>query len=142
MRKLIIASVAIVSVFAFTTVPTPKEEAGIVWEKTTHDFGTVKVGPELKATFEFTNKGKKSVSIKNAKPGCSCTVPDYTKDPVVPGQKGSVSASYKTEGHLGNFSKNVTVLFDDGTTQELIITGNVITDDGGPKKAEFHNLIK
>lgn len=142
MKKFILSSIALISIFSFTVLPKPKAGESIIWDKTTHSFGTVKIGPELKATFTFTNKTKKSVSIKSASPSCSCTVPDYTRTPVAPGKKGIVTASYKTEGHAGSFTKTVNVEFSDGTKQELTITGNVTTDDGGPKKTEFHNFKK
>lgn len=103
----------------------------IKWNKTTHDFGTIKMGPPAEATFTFTNNGKAPVVITAAQPSCGCTTPTYTKTPVMPGKTGEVKASYGTEGRAGFFQKSVKVTFDNGGSQDLIITGTVITDNGG-----------
>src|SRR5574338_121613 len=73
----------------------------IKWIKTTHDFGTVPMGPKAEVTFKFTNNSTAPVVIKSANASCGCTTPSYTTTPVMPGETGEVKASYGTEGRPG-----------------------------------------
>jgi hypothetical protein len=90
-----------------------------------HDFGKIKQNEPASYTFEFTNTGKDPVIITNAKPSCSCTVPEYTKDPVLPGKKGIVKATFNAH-NPGVFSKTIAVTTDKGETVVLKISGEVI----------------
>ena len=58
--------------------------------------------------FEFTNTGKTDIVITNVKPTCGCTVADYTKTPIKPGEKGKVTATYNA-ANKGAFTKTITV---------------------------------
>jgi Protein of unknown function (DUF1573) len=114
--------------FAFTIPNKPKKEKinGILWSETTHNFGDLKIGPDAKAVFIFKNKQKAAVKLKSVEPGCSCTVSSFTSDEVKKNKKGEISATYKTKDRPGYFKKFIKVTFEDGRTQELIITGNII----------------
>ena len=92
---------------------------------TSHDFGTIKLNDIVSYTFEFTNNGKKPVTIIKASPSCSCTVPDYTKEPVLPAQKGMVKATFNAH-KPGVIDKTITVTTDINKTVVLKITGEVI----------------
>ena len=42
--------------------------------------------------------------------GVGCTVPEYTKEPVMPGQKGQIKVTYNGAGKFpGHFKKSITV---------------------------------
>src|SRR5476649_284809 len=58
----------------------------VVYETDVHDFGTIKQGDNGTCEFKFTNTGKTPVTITNAKGSCGCTVPDWPKEPIKPGQ--------------------------------------------------------
>lgn len=130
MKNLLLSVLAIFALLSFKTASV-KTEDGIIWDKTTYDFGKVTIGPAAEVNFNFTNKTKRSISVSSAVPGCSCTVSDYTKEPVPPGQKGFVKASYATLGRLGTFEKVINVTFSDETTQVLRILGTVVEANGG-----------
>jgi hypothetical protein len=111
-----------------TGVPASTPAESVKWVKTTHDFGTVQMGPAAVVTFKFTNTGTTPIVIKTANPSCGCTTPTFTSTPVMPGETGEVKASYATEGRPGYFQKTVTVTFDNGTVTMLTIQGTVATD--------------
>ena len=90
-----------------------------------YDFGKIKQNEPATCTFEFTNTGNDPVVITGAKPSCSCTVPEYTKDPVLPGKKGIVKATYNAH-NPGVFSKTISVTTDKGETVVLKISGEVV----------------
>ncbi len=100
---------------------------GIVWVDTLHDFGNASMGPDLIYKFSFKNKSKKTVVIKSAEPGCSCTVSEFTNTPIEKNKTGFVIAKYSTNNRQGFFKKFIKVTFEDGTVQELVITGTVVT---------------
>ncbi len=82
--------------------PMFKFKDGDVW-----DFGVIKRGPGAKHTFEFTNVGNQPIIVMNVTPSCGCTNVDWSKSPVLPGQKGYVSLELKTDEQHGVFDKEV-----------------------------------
>ena len=59
--------------------------------------------------FEFTNTGKKPLIIQEAHGSCGCTVPTFSKEPVLPGKKGVITVKYSSRGRVGPISKEVTI---------------------------------
>lgn len=110
-------------------VPTVKSEleqtkgTTISFDKTTYDFGSIPQGIPAEATFTFTNTGKEPLVLKNVRPACGCTTPFFTQDPVLPGKKGVIKASYNAASP-GGFSKPITVEYNGGQIQ-LNLAGNV-----------------
>lgn len=76
---------------------------------TTHDFGTITEGETVEHEFEFTNTGKEPLIISNAGASCGCTVPDYPREPIQPGQKGMMKVKFNSAGKPGHQEKSVTV---------------------------------
>lgn len=89
-----------------------QKPAQIKFDKTTHDFGTFsESSPVVTCEFTFTNVGEQSLVINQAMASCGCTVPTYTKEPIKPGEKGSIKVTYNGEGKFpGHFKKPITVL--------------------------------
>ena len=86
-------------------------QAEIKFEKITHDFGKFsEKSPVVNCVFNFENVGDAPLVINQAIASCGCTVPEYTKEPVQPGQKGEIKVTYNGKGkRLGRFSKTITV---------------------------------
>lgn len=84
----------------------------------THDFGVVKRGPVAMHTFNFTNVGSEPIIIMNVTPSCGCTNVEWSKNPVLPGEKGFIQLGLKTEEQHGVFHK------------EVYIQSNAITPNG------------
>ena len=93
-----------------TTTEKPKEITGaeIKFEKNYFDFGKVKVGEKKEVTVTFTNIGKKPLILDEVHTSCDCTTVDWSKAPVMPGQKGTIKATYAAK-EPGMISKRVTV---------------------------------
>ena len=87
-----------------------KQEKGspvMKFESVYHDFGTIKHGEKLSYTFTFKNTGNADLIINDAVPSCGCTVPEFDKKPIAPGEEGSVEIIFDSEGYLGNQYKTV-----------------------------------
>lgn len=103
------------------------QSAKITFTEETYDFGNIaeEKGPVTKE-FTFTNTGAQPLIIQNVKASCGCTTPDWTKDPVLPGKKGFVKATYNPQGRPGPFNKSITVISNaENSNVVLIIKGNV-----------------
>ena len=85
------------------------EFAEITFEKNEHDFGNVKQGDKVSYDFKFTNTGETDLVIADAKGSCGCTVPEYPKSPIKPGDGGSIKVSFDTTGKSGQNTKSVTL---------------------------------
>lgn len=83
----------------------------IQFEKTIHNFGTFsESNPKVSCTFVYTNVGDAPLIVNQAIASCGCTVPEYTKTPVKPGEKGEIKVTYNGEGKFpGHFKKSITV---------------------------------
>ncbi len=86
-------------------------KAEIKFDKTSHNFGKFsEKQPVQKCTFTFTNTGTAPLVINQAIASCGCTVPAYTKTPILPGKKGEITVTYNGAGKFpGHFKKTITV---------------------------------
>lgn len=99
------------------------------FKEETYDFGNVKEGPLAEHIFEFKNVGKEPLIIQSASAGCSCTTPEWPKEPILPGKKGQIIIRYKTEGRPGPFMKDVFIVSNAVSEKErfeLHIKGTVV----------------
>jgi len=103
----------------------PVKEKSFTWNETTHDFGKLVQNDPASVTFTVKNIGAAPILITTAKSSCGCTVAEYTKEPIKPGESGIVKATYNS-ARVGSFSKTLTVVFDGFAVGEtLIIKGEV-----------------
>ena len=94
---------------------------------TVHDFGEIaqNAGPQT-YVFEFTNVGAEPVTIQNVSASCGCTTPGWTREPVAPGQKGEVKATFNPSA-LIPFDKPLTVYTNSTPAQIVLrIKGRVV----------------
>jgi hypothetical protein len=96
------------------------------FETDTHDFGTIEEGEKISFAFKFKNVGQGDLVIRAAQGSCGCTVPEYPKDPVHPGDNGIINVTFNSEGKEGQQHKTVTVISNTiPNTYTLNILGNV-----------------
>ena len=107
MKKLILAT--ILSVFGLCAFAAG--EADIKFEKTSHNFGTfTEANSKVTCKFKFTNTGDELLVIHQAMASCGCTVPQYPKEPIKPGESGEITVTYDGAGRFpGHFRKSVTI---------------------------------
>lgn len=84
-------------------------QSEISFDRGIHDFGYIKEGDVATYEFEFDNTGEDTLRLENVKPGCGCTSPYWTKDPILPGETGKIKVSFNSKGKSGVFDKSVTV---------------------------------
>lgn len=99
----------------------------ISFEKNIHDFGKFKEADgKVTYKFDFVNTGGRDLIIQNVSASCGCTAPRWTREPVPPGGKGFVAATYDPAGRPGTFRKYVTVISNTNPGNvRLTIAGDV-----------------
>lgn len=92
----------------------------ISFDETTIDYGTINQGDEPYRSFKFTNTGEAPLIIKNAKGSCGCTVPEWPKKPILPGESDVIKVKYDTN-RIGNFRKTVR-LTTNAVDEQVVLT--------------------
>lgn len=126
MKKIIVLLVAILALGANQAYAQAK--ADIKFEKTTVNVGDFsETNPVVNAEYTFTNVGNAPLVIHQAVASCGCTVPEYTKEPILPGKTGTIKVTYNGEGKLpGYFKKSITLRTNAKTEMvRLFIEGNM-----------------
>lgn len=86
----------------------PENQPVIEFVKTVYDFGKITQGELVGTTFIFKNTGKSNLIIQDANASCGCTVPRWDKEPVLPGEEGSVDVVFDSSGRTGIQNKSIT----------------------------------
>ena len=106
---------------AQTTVVKQDEQKGeITFTALEHNYGTIEYDANGTCVFEFTNTGKVVLTLSNVQASCGCTVPEWSKEPIKPGDKGKITVKYNTK-NVGNFQKSISV-FSNATTSPVVLT--------------------
>ncbi|MEP2024787.1 MAG: DUF1573 domain-containing protein [Reichenbachiella sp.] len=94
--------------FNFNTLDEPTAGAVMSWDLTEYNFGQIELNKPVTADFKFQNSGATPLVIVSAKGSCGCTVAEYTKGEILPGEYGEVTATYNA-AKVGTFNKSVVV---------------------------------
>lgn len=107
------------------------------YDKTEHDFGKIKQGDSVECVFKVTNTGNEALVIEDAKGSCGCTVPDYPKEPIPPGQTRDIKVKFNSAGKSNQQQKSVTITCNTEPLQSVItIKAFVDAPAGEVKKGE------
>jgi hypothetical protein len=98
-----------------------------------HDFGKITQGENVTYYFTYKNTGDNPLIVSQVQPSCGCTVPEWTREPVAPGEEGKIEVLFNSEGRSGRQHKTVTVVSNTNPpTNELTFTAEVVV----PKKEQ------
>ena len=81
---------------------------GIEFDTLTYDFGLLEKGCDATCSFSFVNRDETPVIITNVKSSCGCTVQEWPREPVIPGESGIIRVKYNTK-IIGTFQKTLQV---------------------------------
>ncbi len=84
----------------------------------------ITAGPQ-EFVFQYKNTGESPLIVSKLSPGCPCVVPEYSTDPVAPGDSATFKVVFHPP-HTGPFNQMITV-FSNGVKPVLriYIKGNV-----------------
>lgn len=118
----------------------PRVKGEMKFEHTRHNFGVFAIDTAVVThDFVFTNVGKAPLIIHQANASCGCTVPEYTLEPIMPGEKGKITVTYNGKGRRpGVFRKSITI-HNNGkqTPLRLYIEGEMIGEEAPIKPVEL-----
>lgn len=100
----------------------------------THNFGRVAAGKVASYEFSFVNTGDQPLIIQNVAAPMGCTTPTWTRHPIVPGGRGTVTVGYSS-AKQGPFSKEVLIQCNATDKQHTVCIKGMVTDGAGePEK--------
>ncbi len=98
------------------------------------EFGQMEFESNGQREFIFTNTGEAPLLLVRVKSTCGCTVPEWSKEPVNPGEEGRIQVIYDTR-RIGRFRKSVYV-YSNGAEgpRRLYLSGEVLrpSEDSNP----------
>ena len=119
------------------TLPNPTSKAILTLESDLVDYGTIDQGSEPLRLAKFKNTGTEPLIISGAKGSCGCTVPNWPKEPIMPGESSQIEIRYDTK-RVGAINKTVTVSSNDPAGKHVIrVIGTinaVAQEEGVPEK--------
>lgn len=98
-------------------------------DSTTFYFDTIQQGDKVEHIFHIKNVGDKNLLIGEAHGDCGCTVPEYPKEPVKPGDVAEIKVTFNSAGKHDDVTKTVTMTCNTPAHREhLYLKGFVKTD--------------
>lgn len=94
---LVVTSISILTIYAQEKADGPV----IDFEDSSKDFGDITQGDKVEHIFKFENTGSTPLIISNVAATCGCTVPNWPKDPIPPGEGGEIKVSFNSAGKMG-----------------------------------------
>jgi len=85
-----------------------------------YEFGTVPQGTPVTHVFAFKNTGKEPLVLSSVTSTCGCTIPEWPKEPIVPGASASIKVTYNA-ANTGDFTKPITVI-SNAATSPVVLT--------------------
>lgn len=129
MKKSVLSFVALFIAFMVVAQDEVQIQSGpkLTLNKDIHDYGTIVQNADGVSHFEVTNTGNEPLIISNAKGSCGCTVPKWSKEPIMPGQSTTIDVKYATN-RIGPINKSVTITSNavNTPTKVIRIKGKVI----------------
>lgn len=140
MKKLFLS----LTILAFSTVLFAQKKVADVakFESESIDQGKLKLNEPKEVKFIVTNISKEPLLIEQANPTCGCTMGDYTKSPIAPGETGFITAKYNAAS-VSHFEKHLTVKFAGiDELKSITISGDVLSPEDYDKWAAENKKTK
>ena len=100
--------------------------AEIEFDKTTYNFGTITSGEVIEGAFTIYNKGAVDLVITSAKSSCGCTVPEWPKEPIKPGDTAQLKFKFNSRGRSGKQYKAIRLKTNTKKMTEIIKVAGMV----------------
>jgi len=113
---------------SFSQNEAPVSGPQIEFDKETHDYGTIYVNGDGNCVFTFKNIGTEPLVLSNVRAGCGCTVPEWPREPVLPGNSAQIKVRYTTLNRPHTINKTIVVTSNSVTKNTIVlrIKGEVV----------------
>ena len=86
-----------------------KKKGQEIWfEEYLHDYGEILQDSDGSWSFLFKNVGRQAIVINRVRSTCGCTIPEWPREPIEPGNSGKITVIYNT-ALTGTFLKSIYV---------------------------------
>jgi hypothetical protein len=92
----------------------------MTFAETEFDFGEINQGDKVDHIFSFKNTGEADLIITYAQASCGCTVPEYPKEAIKPGESGKIKVTFNSAGKSGQTMKTITISCNTQNNNELL----------------------
>ena len=96
------------------------KEPKMTFKKMKWDFGTITEGERVEHTFKFVNDGKSDLVINSATASCGCTIPEWPKEPISPGEEGEIKVEFNSTGKSEMVTKDITILANTNPVKTIL----------------------
>jgi hypothetical protein len=103
-----------------TDSPNVKEPKLDFGNNMSHDFGTIVEGEKVEHTFKFTNTGDADLVISSATASCGCTIANWPKEPIAPGETNEIKVEYNSAGKSAMQTKDITILANTNPVKTIL----------------------
>ncbi|KXX68053.1 hypothetical protein AVL50_23845 [Flammeovirga sp. SJP92] len=79
------------------------------FEEKEFDFGEITEGDKVTHVFNYKNTGEVPLLITNVRTTCGCTAPNWSKEPLAPGETAELTVSFNSAHKKGTQVKRVTI---------------------------------
>ncbi len=100
----------------------------VTWNRDTIRYGQVEDGTILLDSFRVTNTGAYPYLVKEVKTSCDCTVLQFPKFPVMPGESATLRIEFDSQGKVGRTTPGM-VIYDNSTpnARNILYLDGVVT---------------
>ena len=111
-----------------TLAPANSNVPILTLDKMEYDYGVMYQNSNGNMYFVYTNEGQEPLIFSRVKSSCGCTVPKWSRQPLMPGQSDTLKIIYDTK-RLGSFHKSITISSNASKPKVILkIKGKVIAE--------------
>ncbi len=130
MNRKLLSLAGILLMLVMVANASEKKGPELTFENNRHDYGTVYVDdmPETKLAINFSNTGDEPLILSNVRACCGTRVTQWPREPILPGEEGTINVEFRLAPRAQRISRSVTVTYnnEDKPTERYRITGQVV----------------
>ncbi|MFT4663189.1 MAG: hypothetical protein ACI8YQ_001950 [Polaribacter sp.] len=100
----------------------------------TFDFGTIQQGEKASTVYRVKNTGNNPLKISKAKGSCGCTVPQWPKEAIAPGEIAEIKVVFNSTRKKGKQNKRITITANTDPAQSYMTITGMVEVPAAPKK--------
>ncbi len=139
MRRLTLIICLLISYF-IPTFGQSGHTTDLRFEKVVYNFGKISIddGPQ-KGSFKYKNISDKPIVINNVISSCGCSVAEYVKSPIKPGEEGEIVVTYLNDQGPYPFDKTFTVYISSSQKPIILRIAGIVYEKGKTSAELFPN---